>query len=315
MRFSDKLSTGILIMILLAGCGGTIPSTNATNNLIPTAVTPEPTLAGIYTSILPTVTNPLAATKTIQSTNVPTPVHGKLPIGPGVEWHLVVISESSGWGLGAAYASQIEKDTGVVVTLNDFAIGNLSAAFVLSALQPGTGSNSNMGDWAIALMNADVVVLNPGPLDSIHDVTFWSIDRCFGNSADMPEACPSTGFDQYAADLEAIWAKIFELRSGKPTILRAMDSASPFVSRWNEKQIFNACTVCWEAYSNAARRAAETYHVPFLSRYDIYNGMNHSLDVGQQGYVGGDGIHPNNLAQQHTAELLAQLGYEAVIPP
>ena len=63
------------------------------------------------------------------------------------------------------------------------------------------------------------------------------------------------------------------------------------------------------------RRAAEAFHIPFLSRYDIYNGMNHNLDVGQQGYIGGDGIHPNGLAQQRTAELLAEMGYEAVTPP
>src|SRR5512135_2147304 len=59
----------------------------------------------------------------------------RMPKGPGVEWHLVVISESSGWGLGSAYASQIEKDLGVKVTLDDFAIGNLSAADVLKELQ------------------------------------------------------------------------------------------------------------------------------------------------------------------------------------
>ena len=30
MRFSNKLSTGILIMFLLAGCGRTIPETTVT---------------------------------------------------------------------------------------------------------------------------------------------------------------------------------------------------------------------------------------------------------------------------------------------
>jgi hypothetical protein len=238
-----------------------------------------------------------------------------MPTGPGVEWHLVVISESTGWGLGAAYASQIEKDVGVKVTLDDFAIGDLDASDVLDALQTGTSSNRRLEALPAALMNADVVVLFPGPLGSIHDDTFLSIQKCFGNIVGTPNPCPSNGFDEYIADLAAIWAKVFELRSGKPTILRALDFANPFISRWNENQIFDACTVCWECISVAARRAAEALHIPFLSRYDVFNGVDHDKDLESQGYLGADGIHPNGLAQQYTAELLSKLGYEPVTPP
>jgi hypothetical protein len=150
---------------------------------------------------------------------------------------------------------------------------------------------------------------------SLDNDTFLSIQRCFGNVAGTPAPCTSKGFEKYTADLETIWAIIFELRTGKPTILRALDYANPFVSRWNENQIFDACTTCWECVSAAARQAAEAFHIPFLSRYDIYNGVDHNIDPGQQGYIGGDGIHPNGLAQQYTAELLSKLGYEPVIPP
>jgi lysophospholipase L1-like esterase len=115
--------------------------------------------------------------------------------------------------------------------------------------------------------------------------------------------------------LEAIWAKILAARSGRPTILRALDDANPFVSRWNRDQIFSTCTTYWEAVSEAARAAAEHYSIPFLSRYDAYNGKDHTIDPGLGGYIGGDGIHPSKLAQQHTADLLAQMGYEAVMPP
>ena len=108
---------------------------------------------------------------------------------------------------------------------------------------------------------------------------------------------------------------MFELCLGKPTIMRVLDAASPFVSRWVANQIFEACTACWECYSAAAQKAAEAFGIPFLSRYDIYNGPEHNLDLGQQGYIGADGVHPNGLAQQRTAELLSQLGYEAISPP
>lgn len=245
----------------------------------------------------------------------PSPTPAEMPTGPGVEWYLVVISESSGWGLGKAYASQIEKDEGVKVTLDDFAIGDLSAVDVLGVLQTGTSSIPKLEPLPAALRNADVVVLFPSPMGSIHDETLLNIRRCFGNIAETPEPCSSNGFDDYTADLEAIWAKVFELRSGKPTILRALDYTSPFVSRWIKNGAFDACTVCWECISDAARRAADTFHIPFLSRYDVYNGADHDLDAKQQGYIGGDDIHPNDLAQQHTAELLSDLGYGPVTPP
>jgi hypothetical protein len=313
-NFFDQMPGLLITLLLLTGCSGTTPGPAATTPPISPTATLEPTTTP--TSIPSTATShPTAIFTATLPVARATSASAEMPRGPGVEWHLAIVSESSGWGLGTAFASQIEKDMGVKVVLNDMAFGGLAAAFVLDVLKPGTASNPNSGGWSDALKNADVIILAPGPLESIQDGTFMSIDRCFGNSAGIPESCPANGFDQYTADLEAIWAKILELRSGKPTILRGMDYACPFVQLWREKHIFDPCTVCWEASSAAARRAADSYHIPFLSRYDIYNGVNHDQDVGQQGYIGSDGIHPNSRAQERTAELLAQLGYEAVIPP
>jgi len=316
LRISYKPAAGILIMLLLAGCGGATPSPSGTATLASPSSTPEPASISTLTLIPPIATHTLAATITAHPLAIgasPTPAH--MLAGPEVEWHLVVLSESTGWGLGSAYAAQIEKDVDVKVTLNDFAIGDLSAADVVNALQTGKSSIPKLENLPAAMADADVIVLAPGPLGSLQDATFGNIERCVGNMAGTPELCSPNGFDGYTADLETIWGKIFELRSGKPTILRGMDDASPFINRWKEKQIINTCTICWETYSNAARQAAEVFHIPFLSRYDIYNGVNHDLDAGQQGYIGGDGIHPNGLAQQRTAELLAEMGYEAVTPP
>jgi hypothetical protein len=243
----------------------------------------------------------------------PTQPPAEMPKGSGVEWRLAVISESSGWGLGQAFAKQIEKDVGVKVVLDDFAIGNLSAGEVLQVLQTGKGTSSRLEELPVALKRADVVVMFGNPMLSVDAATGESINSCFGSTAPAP--CTPKAFEKYTADLEAIWAKVFELRSGQPTVLRAIDVASPFVNNWIKYQTFDACTVCWECVSNAVRQAAEAYRIPFLSRYDAFNGVKHDIDPKQQGYIGEDGIHPNDLAQQHTAELLAKLGYEPVPPP
>jgi len=115
--------------------------------------------------------------------------------------------------------------------------------------------------------------------------------------------------------MKAIWAKILELRAGQPTILRATDIYNPLVSPWNEHDVFEACTVCWGNMSNAARLAAEAYDIPFLSRYDAFNGVNHNEDPREKGYIRSDGEHPSTLAGQYTADLLSQMGYEPVSPP
>jgi hypothetical protein len=258
----------------------------------------------LFAACMPPLTLPTA-------TSSSTPA--EMPKGSGVEWHLVVISESSGWGLGQAFVKQIEKDVGVKVVLDNFAIGDLSAGEVLQVLQTGKGTNSRLEELPVALKRADVVVMFGNPMLSVDAATGESINSCFGSIAPAP--CTAKSFEKYTADLEAIWAKVFELRSGQPTILRAIDVASPFVSSWKKSQVFDACTVCWECVSTAVRQAAEAYHIPFLSRYDAFNGVKHDKDPKEQGYIGGDGIHPNDLAQQHTAELLAKLGYDPVPPP
>jgi predicted dienelactone hydrolase len=226
----------------------------------------------------------------------------------------VVIGDSSLWGLGEAFASQIESDVGVQVVLTDFALPSLSAGTVLEALQaekpPGTRLAKELLD---DLRQADVVVMFVNPLDSVDPEQPLDLDGCFVNHA--PASCGPETFAQYTTDMKAIWAKILELRAGQPTILRATDIYNPLVSPWNEAGVFEACSECWENMSQAARLAAEAYNIPFLSRYDAFDGPNHDEDPREKGYIHADGEHPSELASQFTAELLSQMGYDPVSPP
>lgn len=245
----------------------------------------------------------------------PTPTQSAMPTGPDVTWHLVVISEASGWGLGAAFADQIERDMGVSVVLDDFALDNLTSQDVLEVLRNGTSSIPGLSSLPEALKNADVILLTPAPVYASNLATLVTIQRCFGAASGIPDPCAEDSFDSYTTDLEAIWTKIFELRAGKPTILRGLDAATPLVRVWLANQTYDACTTCWQAYSAAARQAADTFDIPFFSRYDIFNGKDHRTDPFIIGYVRGDGIHPNDSAQIYASQLLAELGYEPVTPP
>ncbi len=241
------------------------------------------------------------------------PPPADLPGQPQDTWRLVVIGDSSLWGLGVAYAAQIEKDVGVKVTLYDITPGGLSAGEVLQALQTGKSPNLRLERLPQALREADVVVMFVNPEDSIDPAKPLDLDGCLQFEA--PKACGPESFERYTADVKAIWAKTIALRGGRPVILRATDIYNPLVRRWQEQNVFNACTVCWENMSNAAHLAADAHGIPFLSLYDAFNGPQHDEDPVQKGYIADDGEHPSALASQHSAELLARMGYAPVSAP
>ncbi len=151
------------------------------------------------------------------------------------------------------------------------------------------------------------------PFDSVEPGNPLDLESCFASRP--PASCGPESFEQYTADLKALWAEILALRGGKPTILRATDIYNPLASPWREAGVFEACTECWQNMSNAARLAAEAHNIPFLSRFDAFNGPNHDEDPREKGYIRGDGEHPTDLAGQFAAELLSQMGYEPVSPP
>jgi hypothetical protein len=72
-----------------------------------------------------------------------------LPTGKDAEWTVVIIGDSSMWEHGVAIASQIQKDLGVKVVLEDFALPALRARFAKCStreiLQYEIGSASGCG--------------------------------------------------------------------------------------------------------------------------------------------------------------------------
>ena len=237
----------------------------------------------------------------------PTPI--QLPTGPGVEWDLVVIGDSSLWKLADAFAAQIEKDVGVKVIVHDITPGGLSAGKVLRSLQVGD-TLTNLPD---RIKDAEVVVMFVNPLESIDPENPLGLEACFYYTA--PESCGMESFGKYIDDLKAIWEEIFILRAGQPTIVRATDIYNPLVANWQKTGVFEACNECWLNMSKAAQAAAEAYNIPFLSRFEALNGPDYLGNLKEKGYLSSDGEHPSDLMGQYTAELLAEIGYDPVIPP
>jgi hypothetical protein len=243
----------------------------------------------------------------------PTPISPGLPQGPDGEWQLVVIGDSSLWGLGEALVQQIESDLGVKVTLYDVSLGGLSAGRVLKALEDGKDPDLKLKKLSGWLSEAEMVVMWTNPKDSSDPEYPFENDGCiFGSKP--PGEYSAQGLDRFSADLAAIWARIFELRQGQPVILRGMDLYNPLLTSWQENGIFEACTECWEIMSAAARRGSEMQGVPFLSRFDAFNGPAHDQDPRIKGLIREDGEHTTEAACRFTAQLLSEMGYEATFP-
>lgn len=236
----------------------------------------------------------------------------QMPEGEGAVWNLVVIGDSSMWGHGEAIAAQIEADLGVTVELEDFALPSLRASSVLEVLQTGKSSNARLEALPDAVKEAEMVVMFVNPWGSDNPAHPLDLYGCFNISP--PKACEVEAFSQYTDNLKAIWKEIITLRNKKPTILRATDIYNPLVDDWERNQIFDACNICWENMSGANRQAAEAYDIPFLSRYDAYNGADHKTNPKLEGYIREDGEHPSEQGAQLVARLLSEMGYAPTIP-
>jgi hypothetical protein len=235
-----------------------------------------------------------------------------LPTGKDAEWTVVIIGDSSMWEHGVAIASQIQKDLGVKVVLEDFALPALRASSVREVLETGKSSNMRLEARPDAVGEAEVVVMFTNPLGSVNQTAPLDMEGCFSGVA--PGNCSMDTMNVYISDLQSIWGKIIELRKGQATILIATDIYNPLVNYWNKAGIHNSCDICWSHMSAANRQAAEAYNIPFISRYDAFNGPDHREDPCEKGYIRDDGEHPTSLLGEAFAKLLADLGYAPYQP-
>ena len=221
----------------------------------------------------------------------------------GEPWDLVYISDSSGWGVARFYAGRIKQHLGVSVRVHDEWVGDLSARTILERLRtPGD-------PWIRLVRNADVIVV----YGNFSGLGIKQVENCI--FAKTPVARGPRYWRPYVVALKAIYKRIFELRNGRPVILRTANWYVPIVSRMKQAGILDACTRWAESWSAAIVRAAATYRIPVADVYTAFNGTDHREDPSAKGYLQPDGIHPSGKGRAVIAKKLAALGYKRVTPP
>lgn len=230
-------------------------------------------------------------------------------------WDLLWVSDSSGWGVAEIYGQYIAEDNDVEVNVIDSWVGGLSAGSILQGLQEQNTNYLNLDKLRERIAESEVIVIYGNPEDSSDPSNPWdwncgtSINKCYVNN------CSIDSFSQYTADLKEIYRIIFEIRQGKPTIIRAIDAYNPrLVSNCQPDGVFDVCVDCWETYNEAIHQAADEMGVPIANVFDAWNGIDHTEDPVEKGYTQEDNVHPSERGATITAQLLRELGYQPIIP-
>lgn len=233
------------------------------------------------------------------------------------EWDLVYISDSTGWGVAEKYAENIRRDTGKTVRVKDYAIGGLPAIKVLDVLSSDPGDMENDDRFKLLrsdIAEAEIIVFIANPRgDSAKGGVRGGMENCI-SAVKPPDDCTLDLYKPYTRNLEAVYALIFALREGKPTIIRAVDLYNPIISIHRERNMEIECTKCQETFNTAIQQAAGAFNIPLISVYDAFNGPDHDEDPREKGYIGPDGIHASEMGKQVIADLLSDAGYAPIKP-
>ena len=223
------------------------------------------------------------------------------------EWQLVWFSDSAAWGVAADWAKVIEKKFDVTVEVLDYiAYGSGGAATLLDRIESTPSVRKEIAGAEIVVIYA---AAQSSGIPRAHEAV------CMSRSRDKPASAGRLSQKElrtYRGMLTSIYDRVFQLRGGQPTIVRAMDLYVPVIADWRKAGVYRDCTAGWEAAANTHRDVAAGYGVPMASLYDAFNGPNHDRDPVARGLIAPDGIHTSTKGQALVQATLDALGYEPV---
>lgn len=239
------------------------------------------------------------------------------------EWDLVFISDNSEMGVPYYLPKYIEEDTGKTVNLHNYAIMELSAQTVLNALHGDPVDEQFQGQLdglREAVTEAEFIVYfagNYGDIEGMGDLT-GDIGACWEtySSCTLPDNCTLGAYQPYTTVVGEIFKEMIALRDGKPTIIRALDFYNPYLDRQEKcgEEMKTECIQCSKTFSDSIRIAADANHVPLVSIYDLFNGVDHDEDPREKGYIGGFGFFPSTEGFIAIADRIREEGYEPITP-
>lgn len=306
-RRSVMRSPGVILLVVVGlvvvSCGGG-ESTGTTSP------------AGAAIAASPTAS--VASTTTPTSTQQTESDVGPFPAGEPVD--LLVMTDSSGWGIAERLAPLAADALDREVRVRDWARGGEPITNILEWVQT---------ILADEVAEAEIIVMYGYPGGLEYELPEPSLLSCFeaadavvepeeytgdwtpGTRWEPTPVVPTTDdWRPYRDVLDQLYDEIWELRAGKPTIIRTYDVPLGLIGPWKELGIEAECTANWEVQFQVVREAAEANGAGFVSVLDIFNGPNRDEDPLEKGWMSGDLMHPEGEGWDIIAELLAAYGFE-----
>lgn len=307
MRSRVKLLT-VVVGLVVASCGGGESSETTPPDVAATTSSPATTM--------PTATTTSLVEESLDSDT------GPFPVGEPVD--LLVLSDSGGCcgTVAPGYALSASEALDREVRIHDEYVGGLVT--ILERVQSGLADE---------VAEAEIIVLYGHPDGLEYDLPLPNIHSCFdateavedpdylgdwtlGQEWEEIPVIPTVEDWQPLRDaMDQIYAEIWKLRDGQPTILRAYDIYNGFLAPWIEVGVEEECTANWEVQTQVVREAAEANGAGFVSLFGIFNGPNHDEDPREKGWMAEDGFHAGEAGLDVVAEALTALGFELSEPP
>lgn len=223
---------------------------------------------------------------------------------PTETWDLLVLADSSGWGVAEVWADMIRRDYGVEVRVHDFATGLQSGGGLLEHL-------TTEGDpQREAVREAEVISVWGSPASMV-----WKSDLndcyVYPDGTRPPTRISRRDLAPYRQLWFDILSEINFLRNGQPTALRTRDIYNPVISRQIAAGTGEACTKgAWQMTSivrEATRRAGGT----FVPVYRAFNGPDGLQDPKERDLFQ-DLEHLSDRGVALMARLHHQVGYDEI---
>lgn len=142
-----------------------------------------------------------------------------------------------------------------------------------------------------AAADAEIIVMltrqdpaEEGPMSRINDDFLrctWEI-----TPGDAPAERSGDYWEPYLELMDEIYEEVWQLRSGRPTVLISIDFYILDIAELREAGIEEPCVAWWEEWSNQIRDIAQRHGSTMVSIFDLFNGPDHSVDPSKLGLIG-----------------------------
>jgi lysophospholipase L1-like esterase len=185
------------------------------------------------------------------------------------------------------------------------------------------------------LAKADIVIVSVGANNALPDygdpppggfpagcdaVAPGIADPIIGHIVATTRRCNEATASAWAKDYDTIFAKIAELRAGKPTVFIALNVYDANIDNPDIKTAMVAATfkatekVIVDAYDKWHAMLCREAQANQFSRVDLYHLMNGPDGAGEVGDLAIDGTHPSQKGNDMIAALLAKVDLSTVVP-